>query len=201
MTQRVLARVPERVRPVLVRHRSLVKFLLVGSGCFVLTLLINYALRLTVLERKPVLALTLATVAGTGVSYLLNRRWSFRSAWRRREPLLFLLVSTVAIGVNVLPLIASRYLLDLREPWVSPVTRELADFLSGMVLGTFAAMLFRFWAMRRWVFTRVEQSVVLGPVGARPGATGTVGARPGGVGPQPGARVRSAEAGAGEGDG
>ncbi|MER7706260.1 GtrA family protein [Kitasatospora sp. NPDC097605] len=159
LTQRVLARVPERVRPLLVRHRSLVKFLLVGSGCFALTLLINYALRLTVLAHKPVAALTVATVAGTAVSYLLNRRWAFRSSWRRREPVLFLLVSAIAIGVNVLPLIVSRYLFDLREPWVSPVTQEVADFLSGMVLGTFAAMMFRFWAMRRWVFTRVEQPV------------------------------------------
>ncbi|MFE6869102.1 GtrA family protein [Kitasatospora sp. NPDC057692] len=188
LTQRVLARVPQGVRPLLVRHRRLVKFLLVGSGCFALTLVINYALRLTVLERKPVVALTAATVVGTAVSYLLNRRWSFRSSWRRREPLLFLLVSAAAIAVNVLPLIASRYLLDLREPWVSPVTQELADFLSGMVLGTFVAMLFRFWAMQRWVFTRTEQ----------PGARGAA------AGPQPGpslgARVRSAEAGAGERD-
>ncbi|MFF7456025.1 GtrA family protein [Kitasatospora sp. NPDC008115] len=189
LTQRVLARVPERVRPLLVRHRSLVKFLLVGSGCFALTLLINYALRLTLLERKPVVALTVATVAGTAVSYLLNRRWSFRSSWRRREPLLFLLVSAVAIGVNVLPLIVSRYLFDLREPQVSAVAQEVADFLSGMVLGTFAAMLFRFWAMRRWVFTRVEQSLVAGTGGT------------GGAGGQLGPRVRSAEAGAGESDG
>ncbi|CAN3982717.1 GtrA family protein [Kitasatospora purpeofusca] len=158
LTQRVLVRVPGRVRPALVRHRRLVKFLLVGSGCFALTVLINYALRLTVMPRMPVLALTVATVVGTVLSYLLNRRWSFRSSWRRREPLLFVLVSAVAVAVNDLPLIASRYLLNLREPWVSPFTQELADFLSGMVLGTFVAMLFRFWAMQRWVFTRVEQT-------------------------------------------
>ncbi|MFE7193052.1 GtrA family protein [Kitasatospora sp. NPDC057541] len=192
LTQRALARVPERVRPFLVRHRSLVKFLLVGSGCFALTLLINYALRLTLLERKPVLALTVATVAGTAVSYVLNRRWSFRSSWRRREPLLFLLVSAVAIVVNVLPLIASRYVFGLREPRVGPVTREVADFLSGMVLGTFAAMLFRFWAMRRWVFTRMEQPVAdTAGVFADPGPEGRRGPVP---------SVRSAEAGAGEGD-
>ncbi|MFF8772770.1 GtrA family protein [Kitasatospora sp. NPDC015120] len=188
LTQRVLARVPERVRPLLVRHRQLVKFLLVGSGCFALTLLMNYALRLTVLEHKPVVALTVATVAGTAVSYVLNRRWSFRSSWRRREPLLFLLVSALAIAVNVLPLIVSRYLFELREPRVGPVTQEVADFLSGMVLGTFAAMLFRFWAMRRWVFTRVEQSL---------GTTGAAGPDGWGV---LGAPVTPAETGAGEGD-
>ncbi|MFB6888865.1 GtrA family protein [Kitasatospora sp. NPDC056327] len=182
LTQRVLVRVPVRVRPALVRHRRLVKFLLVGSGCFALTLLVNYALRLTLLERKPVAALTAATVVGTAVSYLFNRRWCFRSSWRRREPLLFVLVSAVAVAVNVSPLIASRYLLNLREPWVGPVTQELADFLSGMVLGTFVAMLFRFWAMQRWVFTRVEQPEPDGPRRS------------------PGSQVSAAEAGAGEGD-
>ncbi|WP_406092452.1 GtrA family protein [Kitasatospora purpeofusca] len=170
LTQRALARVPGRVRPALVRHRRLVKFLLVGSGCFALTVLINYTLRFTVMPRKPVLALTMATVVGTVVSYLLNRRWSFRSSWRRREPLLFVLVSTVAVVVNDLPLIASRYLLNLREPWVSPFAQELADFLSGMVLGTFVAMLFRFWAMQRWVFTRVEEARAGHPGAARGGS-------------------------------
>ncbi len=183
LTQRVLARVPVRLRPALVRHRRLVKFLLIGNGCFALTVLINYGLRFTVLERKPVAALTLATVVATTVSYVLNRRWCFRSAWRRREPLLFVLVSAVAIAVNDLPLIASRYLLNLREPWVGPVAQEVADFLSGMVLGTFVAMLFRFWAMQRWVFT------------------GRGGAEPLPPGPAVlGSQVRSVEAGAGEGD-
>ncbi|MGW2546207.1 GtrA family protein [Kitasatospora sp. NPDC001574] len=163
-TQRVLARVPAGLRPVLLRHRRLVKFLLVGSGCFALTVVINYSLRLTLLAHKPVVALTVATVVATVVSYVFNRRWAFRANGRQREALLYFLVSVAAIAVNDVPLIVSRYMLNLREPWVSPFAQELADFLSGMVLGTFVAMLFRFWAMQRWVFrladpapTRVEQ--------------------------------------------
>lgn len=156
-TQRALALVPGRLRPVLVRHRRLVKFLLVGGTCFVLTMLVNFGLKLTVLQHKPVVSLTVATVLATSVSYVLNRQWSFRAHGRRREAAMFSLVSVVAIGVNDLPLIASRYLLELREPRVSAVTQELADFVSGMLLGTFLAMLFRFWAMQRWVFVRLAE--------------------------------------------
>ncbi|WP_051838503.1 GtrA family protein [Streptomyces sp. NRRL WC-3742] len=152
-TQRALARVPQPLRPLLLRHRRLVKFLLVGGFCFLLTVVIDFELKFTVLEHKPVVALTVATVIGTVVSYVLNRRWAFRTGWRRREPLLFGLVSAVAIAVNDLPLIASRYLLDLREPYVGPLAQEVADFVSGMLVGTFVAMLFRFWAVQRWVFT------------------------------------------------
>ncbi|MGW4892208.1 GtrA family protein [Kitasatospora sp. NPDC004240] len=155
-TQRALAKVPAGVRPLLVRHRRLVKFLLVGGSCFVLTMLVNFALKLTVLQHKPVVSLTVATVLGTAVSYVLNRQWSFRAHGRRREAGLFLLVSAVAVAVNDLPLIASRYLLELREPRVDPVTQELADFLSGMVVGTLLAMVFRYWAMRRWVFVQLS---------------------------------------------
>ncbi|MFI9327443.1 GtrA family protein [Kitasatospora sp. NPDC052868] len=153
-TQRALARVPAGLRPFLVRHRRLVKFLLVGGTCFALTTVINFSLKFTVLQHKPVVALTIATVVATAVSYVLNRQWSFRANGRQREVLLFLLVSVVAIGVNDIPLILSRYVLDLREPQVDSFTQEVADFLSGMVVGTFIAMLFRYWAMQRWVFTR-----------------------------------------------
>ncbi|WP_327680608.1 GtrA family protein [Kitasatospora sp. NBC_00458] len=158
-TQRVLSRVPAGLRPVLLRHRRLVKFLLVGSCCFALSVVINYSLRLTLLAHKPVVALTVATVVATTVSYVLNRRWAFRANGRQREALLYLVVSVAAVCVNDLPLIVSRYVLNLREPWISPFAQELADFLSGMVLGTFVAMLFRFWAMQRWVFTRLAEPV------------------------------------------
>ena len=156
-TQRALARVPARMRPFLVKHRKLVKFLLVGSTCFVLTLVVNLTLKLTLLEHKPVVALTVATVVATVVSYVLNRQWSFRANGRQREAVLFFVVSAVAILVNDLPLIVSRYLLDLREPDVSAFTQEAADFVSGMLVGTLLAMVFRYWAMKRWVFVRLTE--------------------------------------------
>ncbi|WP_234443510.1 GtrA family protein [Streptomyces sp. NRRL B-24484] len=151
-----MARVPERYRPFLVQHRKLVKFLLVGGTCFVLTTVVDLGLKFTVLQHKPVVALTVATVIATLVSYVLNRQWSFRANGRQREAILFFVVSALAVAVNDLPLIFSRYVLDLREPDVTAVTQEVADFLSGMIVGTFLAMIFRFWAMNRWVFTRTR---------------------------------------------
>ncbi|WBP87010.1 GtrA family protein [Kitasatospora cathayae] len=175
-TQRVLARVPARLRPLLLRHRRLVKFLLVGSGCFVLTTVIDLELKFTVLAHKPVVALTVATVIATAVSYVLNRRWAFRTNGSRPEALLFFLVSAVAIGVNDIPLALSRYAFELRQPYVTAFQQEIADFLSGMVLGTFVAMLFRYWAMRRWVFT--------GPVATSPVARTQAGPEPGYAAPE-----------------
>ncbi|MDH6123360.1 GtrA family protein [Kitasatospora sp. GP82] len=151
-TQRVLARVPARLRPFLVQHRKLVKFLLVGGTCFLLTMAVNFGLKLTVLHAKPVVSLTIATVIATVFSYVLNRQWSFRTNGRHREAVLFFVVSGLAILVNDAPLAVSRYVLDLREPDVSSFTQEVADFLSGMIIGTLFAMVFRYWAMKRWVF-------------------------------------------------
>ncbi|MGW4692556.1 GtrA family protein [Kitasatospora cineracea] len=156
-TQRALALVPQRLRPVLVKHRKLVKFLVVGGTCFVLTMLINFGLKTTVLDSKPVLALTIATVVTTVISYVLNRQWSFRAVGRKREAAGFFVVSALAVGVNDLPLVASRYLFDFRTPDVSHFTQELADFFSGMIIGTLLAMAFRFWAMNRFVFTELSE--------------------------------------------
>ncbi|MEU9127143.1 GtrA family protein [Kitasatospora sp. NPDC048540] len=158
-TQRALIRVPKRYRPFLVKHRKLVKFMMVGGTCFALTMVINFGLKLTVLHDKPVLALTIATLIATVLSYVLNRQWSFRAAGRQREAAMYFVVSAVAIVVNDLPLAFSRYVLELREPQVGHLTQEAADFLSGMIVGTLLAMAFRFWAMNRFVFTRLSPRV------------------------------------------
>jgi putative flippase GtrA len=137
------------------RHHESMKFLVVGGLCFVLTTVVNYALKLTVLHEKPVTALTFATVLGTILSYVLNREWSFRSRGgreRRHEAALFFAVSAVATVINVLPLGASRYVLLLRVPDVSRPVQEIADFVSGIIIGTLLAMVFRLWAFKRFVF-------------------------------------------------
>jgi hypothetical protein len=56
----------------------------------------------------------------------------------------------------VLPLGISRYVLLLRVPEVSRPVQEIADFVSGMVLGTAVAMIFRLWAFKRFVFPHAE---------------------------------------------
>lgn len=137
------------------KHHEAVKFLVVGGLCFLVTIAVNYALKLTVLHEKPVTALAFAGVVGTILSYVLNREWSFRSRGgreRRHEAALFFGVSALATVLTVIPLGVSRYILLLRVPDVSRPVQEIADFVSGIVIGTLLAMCFRLWAFKRFVF-------------------------------------------------
>ena len=146
---------PKSLRSLLFKHRELLKFGTVGAICFVLTNIVNYALKLTVLHNNPVTALILAVLVATVVSYVLSREWSFRTRGgreRQHEAALFFIISGISVGLNSLPLAISRYLLDLRTPHVGLFTQEIADFVSGMILGTLVAMVFRWWAFKKWVF-------------------------------------------------
>jgi putative flippase GtrA len=139
----------------LLKRREEVKFLIVGGGCFVIATAINYGLKFTVLNHKPVTALTIANIITMIISYLLNREWSFRTRGGRRrhhEASLFFLLSGIAVAVASAPLWASRYVFQLQVPTVSRPVQEIADFVSGLVLGTLLAMIFRLWSFRRWVF-------------------------------------------------
>jgi hypothetical protein len=60
------------------------------------------------------------------------------------------------VVLTVLPLYASRYVLQLRVPQVSRPVQEIADFVSGIVLGTALAMVFRLWAVQRFVFPHAQ---------------------------------------------
>lgn len=150
-----LAHVPEPLRSLLLKHRELLKFALVGGVCFVITLAVNYGLKLTVLSAKPVTAQAVAVIIATIVSYVLNREWAFRTRGgreRHHEAALFFLISGMGVVLNTLPLWISRYALNLQVPAVSRLTQELADFGSGMIIGTLVAMVFRWWAFKKWVF-------------------------------------------------
>jgi putative flippase GtrA len=139
----------------MLKRREEVKFVLVGGFCYLVTTAIYYTLKLTILERKPVTALIIATVIASVVSYLLNREWSFRTRGGRRrhhEASLFFLFSAVAVGLTAAPQYVSRYFLHLQTPYVSRPVQELADFVSGLIIGTLLGMVFRLWAFRRWVF-------------------------------------------------
>lgn len=151
----LVRRAPRPIRGVLIRHRELLKFGVVGATTFVIDTAIFYFLKTTVLAPKPVTAKILATLIATITSYVLNREWSFRKRGgreRHHEAALFFLVSGIALALNSAPLYVSRYLLDLQYPDVGHLTQELADFISAQLIGTVIAMIFRFWAMRRFVF-------------------------------------------------
>ncbi len=155
LTDRTLNRLPRPVASLMRDHRETVKFVIVGGFCYLVTLLVNYGLRLTLLEDKPVTALTIANVVASVVSYFLNREWSFRTRGGRRrhhEMALYLVINGIGVAVNAAPLFVARYVFGLQEPAVSALAEEISDFGFGMVLGTALAMLFRLWAYRTWVF-------------------------------------------------
>jgi len=94
-------------------------------------------------------------LVATIASYVLNREWSFRTRGgreRHHEAALFFVISGVGVVMYSAPLAVSRYLLDLKVPGVSLLTQEIADFVSGQIVGVLAGMAFRWWAFRRFVF-------------------------------------------------
>jgi putative flippase GtrA len=151
----VLRFLPAPVRGLLLRHGEFLRFAMVGATAFVIDTAVFTTLKLTVLAPKPVTAKVIAVLVATVVSYVLNREWSFSArAGRERhhEAALFFLVSGLALVISAAPLYLSRYGLDLRTPVVSRTRQEVADFVSAQVVGTLLAMVFRWWAFRRFVF-------------------------------------------------
>jgi putative flippase GtrA len=155
----VLARLPGPLHALALKHRELLKFAVVGGTAFLVDNTVFYGLKLTILEPKPVTAKVIAVLVATIVSYVLNREWSFRTRGgreRHHEAALFFLVSGVGLVLSSVPLWISRYVFLLETPDVSLVTQEIADFMSAQVIGTLIAMVFRFWAFRKWVFPDEE---------------------------------------------
>lgn len=155
MVDSVLLRIPQRYRGYAVRHRELVKFAMVGGTAYVVDTALFLVLKNTVLEPKPVTAKIVAVLVATIVSYVLNREWSFRTRGGREqhhEAALFFTVCGIGLVINATPLWISRYVLHLQTPQVGLLVQEVADFVSANVIGTLLAMVFRWWAFRRYVF-------------------------------------------------
>ncbi len=155
LAELIVARVPRHLLTFFVRYRELLKFLTVGAITFVATTVAFFGLKWTVLAGKPVTANVIAVLLATVLSYVLNREWSFAERGgrlRRHEATLFFLVAGIGLAINQVPLLVSRYLLDLRTPHVSMLVENAADFASATIVGTLLATAFRWWAMRRWVF-------------------------------------------------
>ena len=135
--------------------REMVKFGVVGAVAFVVDIGVFNMLRFGFAEGTPagqplrakVISVTLATLT----AWLGNRYWTFRH--RRRaaaahELLLFVVFNVAGMVIALACLGLSHYVLDLRSP--------LADNISANGVGLILGTLFRFWAYRRFVFSKDE---------------------------------------------
>ncbi len=155
----ILDRLPAPLRDYLRKHKELVKFLVVGGTAFIVDTALFLFLKNTILEPKPIIAKVISTLIATIVSYVLNREWSFSTRGGRaqhHEAALFFLISGIGILVTVAPLAVSRYVLQLQQPHVSRLVQEVADFVSAQIIGTLLAMVYRWWAFRRFVFPHAD---------------------------------------------
>ncbi|SHK58490.1 Putative flippase GtrA (transmembrane translocase of bactoprenol-linked glucose) [Pseudonocardia thermophila] len=155
MVEAVLIRIPQPYRDVAIQYRELIKFALVGGTTWVIDTAVFVLLKNTFLVEKPITAKVFAVLVATIVSYILNREWSFRTRGgreRHHEAALFFLISGLGVAVYTAPLAVSRYIFDLRVPEVTLFTQEIADFISGQILGVLLGMAFRWWGFRRFVF-------------------------------------------------
>lgn len=155
VVRRALSRFPEPVQFLLNKHREVIRFALVGGTTCIVDNGIWYLLKLTVLTDKVVTAKAIGILVAIIASYVLSREWSFHTRGgreRHHEAALFFLVSGLGVAINLIPLWMSRHLFGLQSPLVSVLTEEIADFVSGSIIGMLLATGFKFWAMRRWVF-------------------------------------------------
>jgi len=155
VVESVLAQIPQPYRAVAIRHRELLKFAMVGGTTWIVDTAVFLLLKNTVLIEKPLTSKVMAVLVATIASYVLNREWSFRTRGgheAHHEALLFFLVSGLGVAVYTAPLAVSRYVLNLSVPDVSLFTQEVADFVSGQIIGVLLGMAFRWWAFRRFVF-------------------------------------------------
>ncbi len=153
-----------RVRAVLPpRYREFAKFLVVGGTAWVVDAALFTVLSHTVLDEKVLTSKIISMLVSTIVSYVLNREWSFNTRGGRdvhHEALLFFLFNALALGLNLVPLAISHYVIGIRlEHGFSRLTVSVADWISANIIGTLVAMFFRYWSYRRFVFPQEREAL------------------------------------------
>lgn len=148
----LLGRLLDRVRALVgVLWREVIKFGVVGAVAYVVDLTVFNLLRFgpgELLGDKPLTAKAVSVALATCVAWYGNRQWTFRrrrTAAPVRELVQFFVINAVGLGIGLLCLFVSHYVLGLRTP--------LADNVSANGVGLVLSTLFRFWAYRRFVFT------------------------------------------------
>ncbi len=126
---------------------ELAKFGTVGAIAFVLDVGLFNVLRATLLADSPLTAKGISVIVATTFAFLANRHWTYRHRARtgyQRETLLFFATNAAALLISWACLATSHYLLGLDS--------QVADNISGNVIGVGLGTLFRFWVYRTWVF-------------------------------------------------
>jgi putative flippase GtrA len=151
-----------------VLYREMIKFGVVGAVAFVIDLGSFNLLRATVLRGEgtgilsnAVVATILSALIATCVAWIGNRMWTFRHRRNRpvhHEALLFALTNGVALLIQAACVGLTNQLIAGEPP---RLTENIAKVV-GIGLGT----LFRFWAYRRFVFSR-EPLVDTSPLAER----------------------------------
>jgi len=155
VVESALAIIPQPYRDVAIKHRERRRCALVGGTTSVVDSAVFRLLKPTGLAEERLTRKIIAVLVATIVSYVLNREWSFRTRGgreRHHEAALFFLVSGIGVAVYTAPLAISRYVFHLEVPEVSLLTQEIADVVSGQIIGVLAGMAFRWWGFRRFVF-------------------------------------------------
>ena len=154
------AAVADRVRGIV---SELAKFGTVGALSFVVDVAVFNAI-LAVAD-KPLTAKTIATLVSATNAFALNRAWSFKDRERtsvRREYGLFVVLNAVGLGIALLCLAVSHYVLGFES--------RLADNIAANGIGLVLGTTFRFWSYRRFVWaapTAVEDAADEGDAAAR----------------------------------
>ena len=155
------------VRPLYDRVRrlfsELAKFGTVGAVSFVVDVLVFNAV-LTATD-KPLTAKIVASLISATNAFVLHRAWSFKHRERttvRREYGLFVVLNAVGLGIALLCLAVSHYVLGFES--------RLADNISANGVGVVLGTAFRFWSYRKFVWAapaEVEEAAADGDAAAR----------------------------------
>jgi putative flippase GtrA len=157
------------------------KFGTVGALGFVVDFTVFNLLRTTVLDSDevhagPIYAKIISTILAILVNWLGNRYWTFsqnRQNHTVREGLEFLAVSLVGMGIGIMCLWFSHYVLGY--------TSVLADNISSNVVGLLLGAVFRFTLYRYWVFAPSRSGARVAPGAEASAGVGSVPTRTGAI--------------------
>ncbi|HET7310550.1 MAG TPA: GtrA family protein [Mycobacteriales bacterium] len=149
----MLARLRNVYSPFQTLIHEIAKFGIVGAINYVVDVGLFNILVVSLLSSRPLTAKGISTIVAATSSYFMNRHWTWKDRARtgvRREYLLFLVLSAIALGITLGCLAFGEYVLHQDS--------LLARNFWGNIVGVGVAMVFRFWSFKRWVFLEPEPS-------------------------------------------